>query len=51
MPVSGLLTKEQRKSLPKAIKEDECSHFREHVLIMLLANDGKTQQQIADFGG
>jgi len=29
MPVSGFLTKEQRKSLQKAIKEDECSHFRE----------------------
>jgi len=51
MPVSNFLTKEQKKSLQKAIKEDECPHFREHVLIMLLANDGKTQQQIADFIG
>lgn len=33
------------------MREDECPHFREHILIVLLANDGKTQQQIADFIG
>lgn len=51
MPTSNFLTQEQRKSLQKAIKEDECPHFRERVLIMLLANDGKTQQEIAEFIG
>jgi len=51
MPVINFLSKEQKKALRKAFKEDECPHFREHVLIMLLANDGKTQQQIADFIG
>jgi transposase len=51
MPVSNFLTSEQKKNLQKAIKEDTCPHFREHVLIMLLANDGKTQRQIADFIG
>jgi len=51
MPVSNFLSKDQKKALQKAIKEDECPHFREHVLIMLLANDGKTQSQIADFIG
>ena len=33
------------------MKEDECPYFREHILIMLLANDGKTQSQIAEFIG
>ena len=51
MPVSNFLSKEQKKSLRKALKEDLCPHFREHVLITLLANDGKTQQQISDFLG
>ena len=51
MPASNFLSKEQKKSLRKALKEDLCPHFREHILIMLLANDGKTQQQISDFLG
>ena len=51
MPVSNFLTKEQKKAMRKAMREDECPHFREHILIMLLANDGKTQSQIADFIG
>ena len=51
MPVSNFLSKEQKKSLRKALKEDSCPHFREHILIMLLANDGKTQQQVSDFLG
>jgi transposase len=51
MPASNFLSKEQKKSLQKAIKKDECPHYREHILIMLLANDGKTQQQISDFLG
>ena len=51
MPVRNFLSKEQKKGLQKAFKEDECSHFREHVLIILLANDGKTQQQIASLIG
>ncbi len=33
------------------MREDECPHFRAHILIMLLANDCRTQQQIADFIG
>lgn len=51
MPVSNFLTKEQKNSMRKAMREDECPHFREHILIMLLANDGKTQSQIAEFIG
>ncbi|NES93443.1 IS630 family transposase [Okeania sp. SIO2B9] len=51
MPVSNFLTKEQKKSMRKAMREDECPHFREHILIILLANDGKTQSQIAEFVG
>ena len=51
MPASNFLSKEQKKSLRKALKEDSCPHFREHILITLLANDGKTQQQISDFLG
>jgi transposase len=51
MPVSNFLSKEQKKGLQKAFKEDDCPHFREHILIMLLANDGKTQEQIASFIG
>ena len=51
MPVSNFLSKEQQKTLRKALKEDSCPHFREHILITLLANDGKTQQQISNFLG
>jgi len=51
MPVSNFLSKEQKKQLRKAMREDGCPYFREHILIILLANDGKTQQQIADFIG
>jgi transposase len=51
MPVRNFLSKDQRKKLRKAMREDECPHFRDRILIVLLANDGKTQQQVADFIG
>lgn len=51
MPVKGFLTKEQVKRLKKELKESKLPHVRERVLILLLQNDGKTQQEIADFVG
>lgn len=34
-----------------ALRESDCPRFREHALILLLKNDGKTYEQIADFVG
>ena len=47
MPINNFLSTKQKKDLQQALKEDECPHFREHILITLLLNDGKTQQAIA----
>lgn len=51
MPVKGFLTKEQVKELRKELKESELAYVRERILILLLQNDGKTQQEIANFLG
>ena len=34
-----------------ALRESDCPRFREHALILLLKDDGKTYEQIADFVG
>ncbi|MBD3881555.1 helix-turn-helix domain-containing protein [Phormidium tenue FACHB-886] len=51
MPAKNFLTLEQIKRLQSLFKTSELSHVRERALILLLQNDGKTQQEIADFLG
>ena len=51
MPVKNFLTQEQRENLQNALKENEDSHFRQRVLMLLLMNDGKTYAKISDFLG
>ncbi len=51
MPAKGFLTLVQKKLLQQALRDSDCPHFREHVLMLLLQNDGKTYEQIADFIG
>jgi len=51
MPVLNFLNQYQKKRLQKALRDSSCPHFRERVLILLLLNDGKTYQEIAEFIG
>lgn len=51
MPAKNFLTETQRKNLQNAIRQSDCPRFREHALILLLQNDGKTYEEIADFLG
>jgi transposase len=50
-PVKNFLTPEQVLHLQQALKENELSHVRERILIILLQNDGKTHQEISRFLG
>ncbi len=51
MPAKNFLTSEQKEKLQKALRESDCPHFRERVLMLLLMNDGKTYQEISGFVG
>lgn len=51
MPAKNHLTSEQRQKLQKALKTEENANIRERILMLLLLNDGKTQQEIAEFIG
>jgi transposase len=51
MPAKNFLTREQVKRLQEELKQSELPHVRERILILLLQNDGKTQQEIAQFLG
>ncbi len=51
MPAKNHLTSEQQEKLQKALKREENGEIRERILILLLLNDGKTQQEIAKFIG
>ena len=51
MPVQTFLNSEQKKALQKALKSDSCPHFREHALIFLLHNDGKTHKEVSNLIG
>lgn len=51
MSAKIFLSPEQKKRLQKALKNNSCPHFREHVLIYLLLNEGKTQNEISQFIG
>ncbi len=51
MPAKGYLKPEQREKLQKALKEEENAEIRERILILLLLNDGKTQEAKAELIG
>ena len=51
MPAKKNLSAAQKEKLQLALKESDCPHFRERVLMFLLLNDGKTYQEISEFIG
>jgi transposase len=51
MPAKNHLNPEQKEKLQQALKTEDNGEIRERILILLLLNDGKTQQEIADFLG
>jgi transposase len=51
MPAKNFLKPEQQEKLQKALKTEENGDIRERILMLLLLNDGKTQQEIAKFVG
>lgn len=51
MPARNYLNPEQKERLLKTLKKEDNGEIRERILILLLLNDGKTQQEIADFLG
>lgn len=51
MPAKGCLNQEQKERLQTAVRAGNCPRLREHALILLLQNDGKTYQEIANFIG
>ncbi|MEW5857731.1 MAG: IS630 family transposase, partial [Cyanobacteriota bacterium] len=46
MPAPNYLTPTQKENLQKALRESDCPHLRERILMLLLMNDGKTYQEI-----
>lgn len=51
MPSKNYLTLEEQQALQQQLKFHEHPDIRERILILLLRNDGKTQQEIANFLG
>jgi transposase len=51
MPAKGFLSKEEKSNLQRAFKTEEKADVRERLLMFMLLNDGKTQQEIADIIG
>ena len=51
MPAKDHRKLEQQRKLPEALKREGNGEIRERILILLLLNDGKTQQEIAKFIG
>ena len=51
MPAKGFLNQEQKERLQTAVRCEDCPRLREHALILLLQNDGKTYEEIAAFIG
>jgi len=51
MPAKNHLKPEQLEKLQEALKKEENGDIRERILILLLLNDGKTQEKIAEFLG
>ena len=50
-PAKNFLTLEQVTRLQKTLKESELAHVRERILIILLQNEGRTQQETSKFLG
>ena len=51
MPGKGFLSLEQKQHLQKLLKQSDRYEMRERVLILLLMNEGRTQQEIAELIG
>jgi len=51
MPAKYFLRLEQKQQLQQVLREEESPHVRERCLMLLLMNDGKTYEQIADLIG
>ena len=51
MPVKGFLNLEQKEGLQTLVRSNDCQRIREHALILLLQNDSKTYEEIANFIG
>lgn len=51
MPAKGFLNLEQKERLQTLVRSDDCPRLRQHALILLLQNDGKTYEEIANFIG
>jgi len=51
MAVKKFLTSEQISRLQEVLRESQLPYVRERILILLLQNDGKTQQEVAKFLG
>jgi transposase len=51
MPAKGVLNQEQKERLQAVVRSGDRPRLREHALILLLQNDGKTYQEIVDFIG
>ena len=51
MGLRNYLTPEEKQELQKQLKFHEHPDIRERILILLLRNDGRTQQEIADLIG
>lgn len=51
MPAKGFLSLEQKQRLQKLLKQSDRFEMRERVLILLLMNEGRTQEEIAGLIG
>lgn len=51
MPAKEFLNQEQKERLQIAVRPGDCPRLREHALILLLQNDGKTYEEITNFIG
>src|SRR4028118_249748 len=51
MPAKGFLNQKHKKRLQTLVRSEDCPRLREHALILLLQNDGKTYEEIAAFIG
>lgn len=51
MPAKEFLNFEQKERLQILVRSHDCPRLREHALILLLQNDGKTYEEIANFIG
>jgi transposase len=51
MPAKGHLSLAEKKNLQSAVKTGENQKIRERALMLLLLNDGKTYEEIAEFVG